>query len=75
MPNTNSWLSHRQIDVRCLNLMWSYSLGIPTEALPPEKSKTTHRAMDDILASIDAARWYAMAIQDPGLAHYHGMLK
>jgi len=58
MPLTNTYLSHRQIDVSGLKLMWGYALGIPTEALPPEKSKTTHRAMDDIRASIEAAKWY-----------------
>jgi len=58
MPQTNTMLAHRQIDVSGLKLMWSMALDIPTEALPPERSKTTHRAMDDILASIEAARWY-----------------
>jgi oligoribonuclease len=58
MPLSNKRLSHRQIDVRCLNLMWSFALGIPKEAFPPEKSKTTHRAMDDIRSSIEAAKWY-----------------
>jgi oligoribonuclease len=63
MPMSNKRLSHRQIDVSGLKLMWSYALDVPMDALPPFKSKTTHRAMDDILASIDAAHFYRKQIQ------------
>lgn len=58
MPQTNRCLSHRQIDVSSLKLLWSNALGVATESLPPDKSKTTHRAMEDIVASIEAAKWY-----------------
>lgn len=58
MPKTNGWLSHRQIDVSGLKLFVSNAYDVDTDALPPFKSKTTHRAMDDILASIEAIKWY-----------------
>jgi len=58
MPNTSKCLSHRQIDVSGLKLFTSHKCGIPTEVLPPKRELTTHRALDDIRASIEAMRWY-----------------
>jgi oligoribonuclease len=63
MPQSNTMLSHRQIDVSGLKLFVALPRDIDVNALPPLKSKTTHRAMDDIRASIEAAKWYWRALK------------
>lgn len=58
MPYSAKLLTHRQIDVSGLKLFVSNATGIPADDLPPNKSNTTHRAMDDIRASIESVKWY-----------------
>jgi oligoribonuclease len=58
MPKTYKRLHHRHLDVSTLKLFFSGATSIPMDALPPDKTKVAHRALDDIQTSIDAARWY-----------------
>jgi oligoribonuclease len=62
MPMVDRILSHRHLDVSVLRLVWSHEFGKPTDAFPPEKSLTTHKALEDIRASIDAMSYYSARI-------------
>jgi oligoribonuclease len=58
MPATNRLLHYRNLDVSSVKIFVANATGIPTEELPPKKSDTKHRAMDDILESLNALKTY-----------------
>ena len=67
MPFTSQKLHYRNLDVSSIKIFVSNKTGIPTEDLPPLKSNTKHRALDDIEASLEAIRWYSYSCLDPSI--------
>lgn len=65
MPLTDRKLHYRNLDVSSVKIFVSNATGFPTEELPPFKSTTKHRAMDDIMDSINAIKWYRDICLDP----------
>lgn len=57
MPSVEDLLSHRHVDVTSIKYFCSM-LNEQPDRLPPIKSETTHRAMEDIEASLDAIKYY-----------------
>ena len=55
MPTLESYLHYRVVDVSSIKEL--VSRWHPDAEKPPEKSKA-HRALDDILESIEELRWY-----------------
>lgn len=55
MPTLNTFFHYQIVDVSSIKLLAKY--WYPKEAKPPSKSDT-HRAMPDILESIEELRWY-----------------
>lgn len=58
MPKTNKSLYYRNLDVSSIKVFAANGLGIPTDSLPPKKSTRKHRAINDILDSIAAIKWF-----------------
>ena len=63
LPKSASYLHYRNFDVSSVKQFVHYSYGVPLEELPARKSESKHRAMDDIRASIDAAKWFKEHLQ------------
>lgn len=57
MPRVESFLSHRHVDVTSIKFFCQQLNPSPILS-PPHKSETTHRAMEDIEASIEAVKYY-----------------
>jgi len=60
MPAVTDWLHYRIVDVSSikeLSRRWYAQQGIP-----PIPAKNSHRAMDDIIGSIEELQWYRQNI-------------
>jgi len=65
MPLTFNRLHYRLLDVSSVKIFMANLSGVPTEKLPPIKSETKHRAMDDIQDSIQALKIFQAYVLGP----------